>query len=180
MINSSRLSDRTRSWIVAMIAFCGVLIFLSIWTTYASTHVNDRYEQLPPGATATVDESTFRVLNLKQTEVITDGEDSKPAAADSVWVVATMELTLSHKVDTPGCGLELVGAGKHTWEPRSDFYDRALPGYCGDTDRPITPGKPWRFEQIFEVPTKYVDQIYGVVAVYHGDAAPMKVLRPAT
>ena len=179
MINSSRLSDRARSWIMAMIAFCAVLIFLIIWTTYGQTHVKDRFEQLAPGATATVDESTFRVIGMKQTEVIVDGHDNNPSAANTVWVIATMELTLSHKVKNFGCDLELVGPDKRTWEPKSDFYDRKLPGYCGDYDHPITPGKPWRFEQIFEVPTKYADRIYGVAAVYLGVAAPMNVLRPS-
>ncbi|QDP94767.1 hypothetical protein FOE78_01510 [Microlunatus elymi] len=182
MITSNRLSDRARSWIVAMIAFCCVLIFLVVWTTYATTHTKDRFEQLPAGATGTLAESTFRVLELKQTEVMTDGEDQHPSDANEVWVVATMDLTLSHPVRNPTCTLELVAEGNRTWEPvTTEFFDRSLPQYCGgDTDEhPIKVGQPWRFEQVFRVPTRFVDHIYGVALVDHGTAAPMKVLRPA-
>lgn len=162
-------------------ALCLVLIFTAVWVTYAGTHTSERYQQLPPGASATVDDSTFRLVSLRQTEEITDGEETNPSEAGAVWVVAEVEVTIPHKVETVGCNLVLVSDDHRTWESESvSFFDRKLPQYCGDDDVPIVPKKPWRFEQVYQIPARYSSKIYGLAAPDASSAAPTMVLRPAT
>lgn len=160
-------------------ALCLVLIFTAVWVTYAGTHTYERYQQLAPGASTTVDESTFRLVSLRRTEVVTDGEETHPSAAGAIWVVAEVEVTIPHKMDTVGCSLVLVSDDRRTWESQTSFFDRKLPQYCGDYDHPITPKKPWRFEQVYEIPARFSNRIYGLAAPDASSAAPTKVLRPA-
>jgi hypothetical protein len=172
-----RLSDRARSWLVFGVVVCATLIFLSIWVTYAATHVYERFEQQPAGSSVTVAGNTYRLISLTRTDEVVDGGESKPSSAHATWVIAELELTIPRKKDTIGCDLRLLADGKRQWDSQT-FYSRKLPNYCGDSDHPITPGQPWRFEQIYEVPTKFADQIEGVAVTDHSSAAPMKVLRP--
>jgi hypothetical protein len=174
----SRLSDRARSWLIFMIVSCAALIFLAIWVTYAATHVYDRFEAQPAGSSVTVDGNTYRLVKLTRTDVVVDGDETKPASAHATWVIAELELTIPRQKDTIGCSLRLLAEGKRQWDAET-FYDRRLPNYCGDSDHPITPGKPWRFEQIYEVPTRFADRIQGIAVTDHSSSAAMKVLLPA-
>ncbi|SDS72228.1 hypothetical protein [Microlunatus soli] len=173
------LSERSRSWVVAGMAFCLVIIFLAVWVTYAGAHTYERFEQLPPGASSTIDDTTYRVVALRQTETVTDGEETHPAAAGAIWVVAEVEVTIPRKMETVPCSLLLVSDDRRAWEPQTSFYNRKLPQYCGDYDHPITPKKPWRLEQVFEVPARFKDRIYGLATPDPASSAPTKVLRPA-
>lgn len=180
MTTTYRLSERSRAWIVTAMALCLVLIFSAIWATYSGAHTYQRYRQLPPGATATVSGSTFRLVQLRQTETITDGEESHPSAAGAVWVIAEVELTLAHKDETPNCTLALISEDRRSWDATSStFFDRKLPQYCGDYKHPITVGKPWRFEQVFEVPQRFADRLYGLAAPDPASSAAVEVIRPA-
>jgi hypothetical protein len=172
-----RLTERARAWIVFLIAISCAVMFLAIWTTYAATHVYPRFEQQPAGATVTVDGNTYRLIRLTRTDQVMDGDEAKPPSANTTWVVAELELTIDHHKDVIGCELKLLGPGKRQWDPQT-FYDRAVPNYCGDSDHPIKPGVPWHFEQIYEVPTTFAGEIYGVAVIDHVSAAPTKVLRP--
>lgn len=172
------LGDRARSWIMAGMAFALVLVFLAIWMTYAGTHTYERYQQLPPGVSTTTYGITYKLIKLTRTEVIVNGDETKPAQAGTVYIVAELEITTTKK--DPACGVELVGSGKRTWESQTEFFDRKLPQYCGDYEHPVTRGKPWRFEQIFVIPAKLAGQLYGVAAPDHSSGAPIKVLTPAT
>lgn len=179
-MRAERLSERSRSWIVAGMAFCLVLVFLAIWVTYAAAHTHERYEQLAPGATTTVSGTTFRLMRLRQTEVITDGEKNNPSAAGTVWVIAELEIVVARKKSTPNCSVELVSDGGRTWGTTDEsFFNRKLPQYCGDYDHPITVGKPWRLEQVFAVPQRFADRLYGLAVPDPASAGVVKVIRPA-
>lgn len=171
-----RLSDRGRSWIMAAMAFACVLMYLCIWMTYSGTHTYARYQQLPPGTTATVDGVTYKLIKLTRTEVIVDGRETKPAQAGAVYVIAELEITTNKK--DPTCSVQLVADGRRTWDSDADFFDRKLPQYCGDYEHPVTPGRPWRFEQIFLIPQKFADRLYGVAVPDNSSPAPTKVLTP--
>jgi hypothetical protein len=175
------LAERRRSWVVVGMAVCLVTIFTAIWVTYAKAHTVDRYEQLPPGASTTQSGASMKVVSLQQTDVVTDGDEIHPAAANAVWVVVTMEATLPKgKKKLAGCQLELLSDGGRVWSDPELFFSRKLPQYCGDDDDPPKPGVPWRFEQIFEIPQRFADHLYGVVVPDNSSAEPNKVLRPST
>ncbi|QGN34511.1 hypothetical protein [Microlunatus sp. Gsoil 973] len=171
-----RLGNQARSWIMVGMALALVLMYLSIWMTYAGTHTYERYRQLAPGETTTVDGVRYKLIKLTRTEVIVDGDETKPSQAGAVYVIAELEI-LTRKKD-PVCSVELVGSSKRTWEAQTSFFDRELPQYCGDFDHPVTPGKPWRFEQVFLVPAKLADQLYGIAAPDRSSPAPVPVLTP--
>lgn len=172
-----RLSDRARAWLMCWIAISCALIFLAVWSTYAATHVYPRFEQQRPGEPVTVDGISYRLLRLTRADEVADGDEIRPASAHTVWVIAELELTIPGRRDSMGCDLRLLAAGKRAWDAEG-FYNRRVPNYCGDTDHPIRPRMPWRLEQIYQVPTKYADQIEGVAVTDHSSAAPTKVLQP--
>ncbi|MBO0813317.1 MAG: hypothetical protein J2P23_14910 [Microlunatus sp.] len=161
---------------MAAMTFALVLIFLAIWMTYAGSHTYPRYEQLPPGRATTVQGITYKLIKLTRTAVIIDGDQSKPAQAGAIYVVAELEVTAGKK--DPTCSIELVGDGKRTWESDSSFYDRKLPQYCGSYDHPVTPGKPFQLEQIFQIPARFADRLYGVGVPDSSSPAPTRVLTP--
>lgn len=173
---ADRLSDRARSWIMAGMAFACVLMYLSIWMTYAGSHTYSRYQQLPAGTTTTVDGITYKLIKLTRTDVIVDGQQTKPAQAGAVYVIAELEITTDKK--DPACSVKLVADGKRTWDSNADFFDRRLPQYCGDYDHPVTPGRAWRFEQIYLIPQKFADRLYGIAVPDNSSPAPNKVLTP--
>lgn len=175
-VPAARLTDRGRAWIMAAMAFACVLIYLSIWMTYAGTHTYSRYQQLPAGGSTSVDGISYKLIKLTRTEVIVDGDETKPSQAGTIYVIAELEITTDKK--DPACSPELVADGKRTWEATTEFFDRKLPQYCGDYDNPPTPGKPWRFEQIFLIPAKFGDRLYGVAVPDLSSPAPTKVLTP--
>jgi hypothetical protein len=171
-----RLGDPGRSWIMVGMALALVMIYLAIWATYAGTHTHDRYRQLSPGATTTVDGIRYKLIKLTRTEVIINGDESEPSQAGTVYVIAELELLTTKK--DPTCSADLVGSGDRTWESEASFFSRKLPQYCGDFDHPVTPGKPWRFEQIYVVPATFADRLYGVAVPDRSSPAPIPVLTP--
>ena len=170
------INDRGRSWLMAGIAFGCVGIYLCIWMTYAGIHTYSRYQQLPPGAVSTVDGVSYKVLKLTRTDVIVNGDETRASHAGATYVIAELEITTKKK--DPACTIQLVADGKRTWESEADFFDRRLPQYCGDYDHPVTPGKPWRLEQIYLMPSKFADRLYGVAVADASSPAPIKVMTP--
>lgn len=171
-------SDRRRSWMVAAMAFALVLIYLSIWMTYAGMHTYPRFQQLPAGGTTTVDGVTYKLVSLTRTQVITNGDETNRAQANATYVIAVLEIVSTKK--DPSCSVELVADGKRTWESNTEFFERKLPQYCGDYDHPLTPGKPWRLEQIFLIPSDFANRLYGVGVEDDTSAAPTAVLTPVS
>lgn len=169
-------SDRRRSWMMAAIAFALVLIYLSIWMTYAGMHTYPRFQQLPPGGTSTADGVTYKLMSLTRTQVIDNGDQTQRAQPNATYVIAVLEIVSTKK--DPSCSVELVADGKRTWESNTEFFERKLPQYCGDTEHPLTPGKPWRLEQVFLIPSAFADRLYGVGVEDPSSAAPTAVLTP--
>jgi len=173
----ARLTDRGRSWIMTAIAFALVMMFLSVWMTYAAIHTYPRFQQVPAGSTTTVDGVTYKLIGLTRTDVVANGEETGRAQAGATYVIAELEIVATKK--SPNCSVELVADGKRTWESNAEFFSRKLPQFCGDDQHPITPGKPWQFEQIFLIPTTFADRLYGIGVEDDTTPAPTKVLTPA-
>lgn len=171
-------SDRGRSWLMAAMAFALVLIFLVIWMTYAGIHTYPRFQQLAPGETTTFEGVTYKLLGLTRTSAVTNGDDTVRAQARATYVIAELEIVTTKK--SPTCSVELVADGKRTWESSTDFFERKLPQFCGDTEHPVTAGKPWRFEQIFLIPSAFADRLYGIGVEDDTSPAPTKVLTPVS
>lgn len=162
---------------MAAMALALVLIYLCIWMTYAGIHTYARFQQLPAGVTTTVDGVSYKLTGLTRTDVIGNGDETRRAQAGATYVIADLEIVASKK--SPNCSVELVADGKRTWESNTDFFERRLPQFCGDDEHPITPGKPWRYEQIFLIPTVFADRLYGIGVEDDTSPAPTKVLTPA-
>lgn len=171
-------SDRGRSWMMAAMAFALVLIYLCIWMTYAGIHTYPRFQQLPPGRSLSVDGVTYRLVGLTRTDVISNGHQTEYAQAGATYVIAQLEIVARTK--DPTCSVELVADGKRTWESEAEFFDRRLPQYCGDSDHPVTVGKPWRYEQIFLIPARFAGRLYGIGVEDDASPAPTNVLTPAS
>lgn len=170
---------RTRALLVLVIVASICLSYLAGWMYWAQTHVVTRYEQLPPGASATEEGIDYRVISLTRSYSLgtsEEGEEPPTAKPNSVYVVAEIEVVITDAADPdyPVCVVQLVGPDDRTWE-----YDlleaptRELPGSCSDVAR----NQPQTIEQIFVVPEKFADQLAGLaVTAYTG--APEKVIRP--
>jgi hypothetical protein len=170
-------SDRRRAWLMAAMAFALVLIYLSIWMTYAGSHTYSRFRQLPAGHTTTVKGVTFKLVSLTRTEVLVDGDETHRAQPGTSYVIADLQIVTDNK--DPLCSVELVADGKRTWESNAEFFDRKKPQYCGDDEHPVTPGKPWDYEQIYLIPSAFADRLYGIGVENVTSPAPTEVLTPA-
>ena len=174
------LSRRARAWLWTACAAALVLCYLVLWTVYSMTHLSSfpRYDQLPAGASARQLGADFRLLNLVRTEELTaaEGADPQIAAVGAVWVVATLEVVQRTKEPNFVCSTALLGPGRRAWEPAVLDVSRSASRFCSDDELRV--GEPFRFEQVFEVPVKYADALYGVVVVNRGDARPQQVLTP--
>lgn len=168
---------RARAWLMFAIALALALIYSTMWLTYAGIYTHPRYRQLPPGAGTTYDGATYTLLKLTQTDVVVDGDEQHPAQAGAFYVVAELQVVTNNKKFT-GCGVDLLADGKRTWEAESSFFDRKLPGYCDTDDYPIVPGRPWRYEQIYQVPVQFRHELYGIAVNDPSSAAPIPVLTP--
>lgn len=175
VLATGQWTQRQRSWATVVITLCAVLIFLSVWAVYAASHTYDRYRQLDAGASMKLRTTTYRVLKMRQSKVVTDGGRDHPARANTRWVIADMRIIVSKKTGTPCTDLDLVGPGKRTWTSNSDFFHRKMPTYCNDK---IRVDQPFHYQLIYEVPTKFVDKIYGIGVDDASSSKPTKVLRP--
>lgn len=174
-----RLLPRTRAWLWTTCAALLVLIYLVLWTLYGTTHLSTyaRYEQLAPGAAYQQHHADVRLLSLVRTPELAATEgDSQVASPNAVFVVAELEVLPQAKDPDFFCLTELLGPGGRTWDPSSVDAERAKPQLCSDED--LHPGRPFAFEQVYEVPMRYADQLFGVVAVDNTSAKPEVVLTP--
>ena len=171
-------SERRRAWLITALAFLLVCTYLSLWAAFSGSHTYPRYRQLAPGAPGTSGVEHYRVLSLTSSEIAaSDGGDPEPAPAGTVWVVATLQVTIDQPEELIGCDLSLLGPGGRVWGTTLDGPSRALHGYCDSED--VRPGVPYTFEGIYEIPTGYADQVRGLVLVNHLSAAPSQVISPA-
>jgi hypothetical protein len=150
-----------RTVLVTTAVGCLVLLYVLWWTTYVATHVEQRYDQRPPGEVGRIGGTSIRVLSLTSSVLLADQEYSGPPEAaepGAVWVVAVLEATQEPGAPEFFCTVELLGPDGRRWEPQTNVT-RTLPYCSGDL---VKPGPPVRFETIFLVPERFVGQIVGV------------------
>lgn len=173
------MTPRRRAWWWAACAAALVVTYLVIWTVYSMAHLSSyaRYEQLRPGASAHHLQADFRLLSLVRTDELTaESGDGQIAAAGTVWVVAELEVVQRAQDPNFVCTTRLLGPDRRAWEVASLDITRPTSMFCSDDDLQV--GRPYRYEQVYEVPARYADEIYGVVVVNSSDARPNQVLTP--
>jgi hypothetical protein len=157
---------------------CLVALYLLWWVTYADTHLDRRFVQLAPGASSEVQGTTLRVLSLTRAERLasTDGGKAKAAMPGATWVVAVLEAQQAEGAADFYCAFQLLGPDGRLWESESALINRALPSCAGSE---ITPGGPYRFEALFQVPRADADRLIGIAVEDSDSATRVRVLRPA-
>ena len=141
-----------------------VAVYLLIWTRYAVNGLIARnsFDVLPPGATAARSGADFRLLELREQAELEGGVDGpEPAAAGAVWIVAELEVVRHTPDEDFLCTTWLASSAGREWDAEWLVTGRDLPTGCGDAD--VELGKPYRFEQIYQVPRRDATQIVGVV-----------------
>lgn len=173
------MSTRNRSWLLTAMIFGLTLIYLTIWATYAYIHQYDRYQQLAPGAKASLQGRTYQLLSLTQSSELKDkyGE-IHPAMAGSVWVIAKISVTSDGTEEFVDCDQPLIGEGDRVWEfDVLGTPERELPSSCSKDDMKI--GQPFIYESVTQIPQPYANQLYGVVVNQYVTADPLQVIRPS-
>jgi hypothetical protein len=177
------MTSRGRSWLLFVTAVSLVLIYVVIWTLHATTHMQDRYVQLPPGQTSatSVTKAQYRVNSLVKTERINDPsqpDDPQIAAAGTIYVVAEIEVLRVEDYENFYCGADLAVDGVRKISLSGGVYldDTKLPTSCSKDD--VAVGQPYKYQAIYSVPTAFADKIYGVAVTYADYGAPYQVIRP--
>ena len=171
--------SRRQAWLRACCVFLVVLIYLCWWTTYAvnGLSVYGRYRQLEPGVPASAMGAEFRLTSLVRTDELTNQitDEILPPMPNSVWVVARVEVERQVESDFFLCSFSLLGPDRRVWEKDSGFVSRDISSFCDGESAPL--GRPIQVETVFQIPTRYVDQLAGLV-VNDGasrDARPVMV-----
>lgn len=170
-------APRRRSWLWFAVVALLVAIYLVLWSTYASTHTGERYRFTAPGGSGTRLGAEYRVLGFTRTDRLTDADGGKPQLpeAGATFVVVDLEVVQHQVEEYFGCYVDLLGPDGRLWTGASVTVDRAVPG-CTPSD--VVPGTPYRFQGIYEVPVRYVDQVAGVALTDDSTADRSWVLRP--
>lgn len=171
------LTSRARSWLLLACAASLVGVYLVGWGFYATTHTVDRFEQLAPGARASVNDAEVRVVEVLRTTRLDDADGGEPelAPAGVSYVVATVEVLRHADHELFVCRLDLVGPGQRQWETENLYVERSLPVGCSTDDVRI--GQPYRYLAVYAVPDRFVDGLYGL-ALEPYDGQPKLVLTP--
>lgn len=171
--------SRRRAWLLTTVVALLVLVYLVGWSLYAGTHTADRYRQLPPGAVGTRAGAEVRLLSLTRTQRLAaaDGGDPQIADAGTTFVVAELELTQRRSVDIVVCTADLLGADQRLWEPEVLGVRVQRPESTCRSDAAAL-DQPRRFDEIYVVPTAFVDGLVGVALTDHSNADRTQVLRP--
>ena len=172
---------RRRAWTLAGCAALLVLVYLLGWTAYAANGLSalGRIEQRPPGASGRALGAEYRLLSLTRTDEIrgqAGSDDSEIAVANATWVVAEIEVVRIQETKDYYCSFELVGPDRRRWDPDPPSVQRTATSFCRAEDLPL--GRPGRVEVIFNIPTAFVDRIYGVAVPDAGSRRATPVLRP--
>ena len=172
--------DRRRAWLRAGCAFLATLVYLCWWTSYAVNGLTayGRFHQLEPGATAVAKGAEFRLTSLVQTDELknqTTGESVAPAS-NTVWVVAEIEVTRRADPEYFYCSFAILGPDRRTWEDDGSSASRDMDDSCDKESAPI--GKTIPIEVVFQIPSRYVDQLGGVVVIDDGSRAARLVMVP--
>lgn len=174
--------NRGRAWLRAGCVLLATLIYLCWWTTYAvnGLTVYGRYHQLEPGAPASVMGAEFRLTSLVQSDELTNQitDEIVAPAANTVWVVARVDVVRQTETDFFLCSFSLLGPDRRIWEKDSSFVSRDLDSFCDEESAPL--GRPIQVEAVFQVPVRYAGQLAGLVVVdgTSRDARPVLVPAP--
>ena len=82
----------------------------------------------------------------------------------------------------PGPGLAITREraicmpARKLWLNATVDVSRSQSKFCADENLKV--GQPYGFEQVYEVPQRYANEIYGVVLVNNSNAQPNQVLSP--
>lgn len=159
--------SRRQAWLRAGCVFLVALIYLSWWTTYAvnGLSVYGRYRQLEPGAPASAMGAQFRLTSLVQTDELTNQitDEIVPPTANTVWVVARVEVVRQVESDFFLCSFSLLGPDRRVWEKDSGSVSRDVSSFCDEESAPL--GTPVTVETVFQIPTRYLGQLAGVAVV---------------
>ena len=172
---------RRRAWLLAGCAALMVLTYLLGWTAYATNGLSalGRLQQLAPGQSGTAIGAEYRLLSLQVTEQIRDQEypdKSEIAGANAAWVVAEIEVVRREAKPDYYCSFQLVGPDRRRWDSDPPTLQRTLSSFCREEELPV--GRPGRVEVIFNIPSDYLDQIYGVAVPDASSRRATPVLRP--
>ncbi|WP_375424420.1 hypothetical protein [uncultured Friedmanniella sp.] len=172
-----REPSRRRAWLLAAAVALLVLVYLTVWSTYAAVHTGERYRQLAPGTSGTRDGADFRVLSLVRTDRLADrsGQDPQIVDAGAVFVVAELEMVQRQPTTFINCSdAYLLGPGGRRWESIITDVQRQVP-FCDSDD--VVIGHPYRYETVYLVPLRDADAVAGVALVDVSTPARTPVLR---
>ncbi len=171
---------RRRAWLRAGCVLLAVAVYLSLWTAYALNGLTDhgRYRQYTAGAPVDAMGAEFRLVSLVQTTELTNsitGEITAPPV-NAVFLIARIDVV--RRVDDPDlfCSFAILGPGRRTWEPNTDYVSRDLSSSCQREEMPIGRAEP--LEVTFQVPESYVGQLAGVAVNDPVSRAVRPVLTP--
>lgn len=170
--------SRRRAWLLTGAVALLVLVYLTVWSGYAVVHTGDRYRQLAPGAPGGRAGAEIRLLSLVRSDRLTSREAQDPqiAGAGAVFVVVELEMVQQRSVEFVNCsGADLLGPDGRRWESISTDVLRQVP-YCDSSN--VVVGQPYRFETVYLVPLRYVDNVVGVALVDVSTPRRTPVLRP--
>jgi len=157
------------------------LIYLCWWTSYAVNGLiaYGRYDQLAPGEIAMAKGAEFRLTSLVQSDALVNSitDDVVAPAANTVWLVADIEVTRRSDPEYFYCSFAVLGPERRTWEDDDLGVSRELDSSCNKESAPI--GQAIRVEAVFQIPVRYVDQLAGVVVVDSASRDADQVLVPA-
>jgi len=166
-----------RPILFALAAFAAVLIYLIWWVSYAGIHYIPRYSLRPPGASGEVQGTSVRLLSMIRSDQLAPVEGGQPGIPEpgAVWIVAELEAVRHDPTKEFLCGTELIGPEQRLWSTASGRVTRSTPSCPLD----LSVGQPVRFESIFMVPARYVDQLSGIALRDDSTAARTPVIRPS-
>lgn len=172
----TRVGGTLSVWLRLVVVAAVAVVYLAgvAWANHRD--LVPRYERLAPGASATVGAEHWQVMALTQTRRLGDGFGDE-AVEGARFVVVELEYVSDTDVEKPRCALPLITAGPMVFENEFVLADRRLPNDCEGA----RPGRPHRYELVYEVPDRYAE-VWGVGVDPDPALAggrPVLVLRPA-
>lgn len=171
-------TPRRRAWLIFanMVALLG--IYLSIITYYLTSHMTDRYEQVPPGRTVTAQKTDYTLLELREITAppsSSGGETDKPEKNTAYAMAKLRVVTHNPEVYSFLCGADLVGPGHRNW---GHVYMSTLPPSKDEDDcENLKLNVPVEVNLAFAYPKRFEGQIVGV-GVDPNNGTPDQVLTP--
>lgn len=174
-----RTSAHRRAWLRTAAAGLAVFLYLVGWSIYATLHTTTRYRPLEPGVAGTAMGAEWRLLSLMETSRLEDSSSGKPQPADAgtTFVIVRLERVPLQPSDFALCSANLLGPGGRIWQASTYELDvQRDAARCDSGDTVV--GQSYRFENVYVVPTVFIDQVVGVALTDRSTAKRNLVLRP--